>query len=274
MTQDHTTAAPVCYRHPDRHTLLACSRCGRPICGSCSIDASVGQRCPECVREEGTQEVIPTRRTRALAGNPATKTLLGVIVAFFVLSLAPETKVTLLASLAQINTEVAAGEWWRIFTPVFLHAGITHILFNMWAFWVLGPQVERGVGSWPFVALFFASAGVGGVFAFYLGNPGDVAVGASGAIFGLFGIWFSWALHRRSTAQGRAMLQQIGLLLLINALIGFSVPSVSWQAHLGGLVAGFVIGELWARIKGPNMERLRVLAVVGVAALAVFSVLI
>jgi len=275
VTQDPTTAAQACYRHPDRHTLLKCSRCDRPICASCSIDASVGQRCPECVRSEGTQKIIPTgaRASRA-SGAPATKTFIGVAVVFFVLTGFGRSGGAIFEALAQWNLAVAAGEWWRIFTPILLHASITHILFNMWALWVLGPQIERGVGTWPFVSLFLASAGVGGAFAFYLGNPLDVAVGASGAIFGLFGIWLSWAMHRRNTMQGRAMLRQIGVLLLINAAIPFLVPNIAWQAHLGGLIAGMVIGEIWSRLRGPNIEVLRILTGVAIAIAAALSVMI
>lgn len=275
MTQDPTTAAQACYRHPDRHTLLKCSRCDRPICAACSIDASVGQRCPECVRSEGTQKIIPTgaRASRA-SGAPATKTFIGLAVVFFVLTGFGRSGGSIFEALAQWNLAVAAGEWWRIFTPILLHASITHILFNMWALWVLGPQIERGVGTWPFVSLFLASAGVGGAFAFYLGDPLDVAVGASGAIFGLFGIWLSWAMHRRNTMQGRAMLRQIGVLLLINAAIPFLVPNIAWQAHLGGLIAGMVIGEIWSRLRGPNIEVLRTLTGVAIAIAAALSVMI
>lgn len=275
MTQDHTTAAPACYRHPDRSTLLRCSRCDRPICGACSIDASVGQRCPECVRTEGVQKTIPTGgRLSGATGAPATKTFIGLAVVFFVLTGFGRGGGPIFEALAQWNVAVAAGEWWRIFTPILLHASITHILFNMWALWVLGPQIERGVGTWPFVSLFLASAGVGGAFAFYLGDPLDVAVGASGAIFGLFGVWLSWAFHRRNTQGGRAMLRQIGFLLLINAAIPFLVPNISWQAHLGGLIAGFVIGEIWSRLTGPRSEMLRTITGAAVAIIAVMSVLI
>ncbi|MEX1249529.1 MAG: rhomboid family intramembrane serine protease, partial [Acidimicrobiia bacterium] len=87
---------------------------------------------------------------------------------------------------------VAVGEWWRIFTAALLHASVTHILFNMWALWVLGPQVERGVGVGPYLAMLIASAGVGGSIAFHFGGPFDIGVGASGAIFGLFGVWLNW----------------------------------------------------------------------------------
>ena len=138
----------------------------------------------------------------------------------------------------------------------------------------LGPQIERGVGTWPFVTLFLASAGVGGAFAFYFGDLSDIAVGASGAIFGLFGIWLSWALHRRNTMQGRALLTQLIFLLAINAAIAFVFPRISWQAHLGGLIAGFVIGEIWARIRGPNADAMRAWVGLAVAVLAALWVAI
>ncbi len=275
MTQDHATAAPVCYRHPDRHTLLRCSRCERPICAACSIDASVGQRCPECVREEGTQEVIPTgsRRSRT-NGAPATMTFVALAVIFFVLtgfgSNLAESPIG--RALAQVNFLVEAGEWWRIFTPILLHAGITHILFNMWALWVLGPQVERGVGTWPFVGAYLASAGMGGAFAYLMGSPGDIAVGASGAIFGLFGIWFNFAVRRRNTAQGRFLLRQILFLLVLNAALPFIVGGIAWEAHLGGLIAGFVIGELWSRVPKRNAVAGRIAITTAIGALAIVAV--
>ena len=273
-TTDHTTSAPVCYRHPERHTLLTCSRCERPICASCSTDASVGQRCPECLRSEGTQKVIPTGpRRSASAGAPATMTFIALAVGFYFLSRMPSSGFDLFTAFQQSNQAVSAGEWWRIFTPILLHASLMHIMFNMWALWVLGPQIERGVGTLPFVGLYLASAGVGGMFFFYSGAVSP-AVGASGAIFGLFGIWLNWAYHRRHTASGGAMLRQIGFLLLINAAIPLLIPGIAWQAHLGGLIAGFVIGEVWSRIRGPNTTRLRALVAFGVVVLAAFAALL
>lgn len=277
MTQESSreTEAPVCYRHPDRHTLLSCSRCGRPICAACSIDATVGQRCPECVRSEGPQRVIPTQtRAGRAAGAPATMTFLGLAAGFFLITGMGDLNNPILQNLAQWNFFLEAGEWWRLFTPVLLHGGITHILFNMWALWVLGPQVERGVGTAPFAALYLASAGFGGAVTYFTGDLGTFAVGASGAIFGLFGVWSNWALHRRHTPYGRALLQQMGFLLLINALIPFLVPNVAWQAHLGGLIAGFVIGEMWSRIRGRNALVLRTAAAAAVAVLSVLAVLL
>ena len=226
------------------------------------------------MRQEGTQKVIPagSRSRQSMAsGAPATMTFIAVAVIFYLLD-ALGIVDGLVQRFAQINILVEDGEWWRIFTVVLLHASITHILFNMWALWALGPQIERGVGTWPFVSLFLASAGMGGVFAYYLGSPTDVAVGASGAIFGLFGIWLSWALHRRNTMQGRALLGQLIFLLLINAAIPFVFTNVSWQAHLGGLIAGFVIGEIWSRIRGPNAEAMRAWVGFAVAVLAALAV--
>ena len=226
------------------------------------------------MRQEGTQRVIPTgprSRQSASSGAPATMTFIVVAVIVFLLGYVGYRD-ELVELFAQSNAAIADGEWWRIFSVVLLHGSLTHIIFNMWALWVLGPQIERGVGTWPFVSLFLASAGVGGVFAYYLGGPTDIAVGASGAIFGLFGIWLSWALHRRNTMQGRALLGQLIFLLLINAAIPFVFRAVSWQAHLGGLIAGFLIGEIWSRIRGPNAQAMRAwvgFAVAVVAALAV-----
>jgi membrane associated rhomboid family serine protease len=205
-------------------------------------------------------------------GAPATKTFMAIAVVFWVATSFGGLREPLYEAFAQVNSFVAAGEWWRIFTPVLLHAaGFTHILFNMWALWVLGPQVERGVGTWPFVGAYLASAGVGGAFMYVLGDPTDIAVGASGAIFGLFGIWFNWAVRRRNTVQGRMLLRQIGFLLILNGALPFLIPSIAWEAHLGGLIAGFAIGELWSRARN---ETARVAVTVAVAGLAVVAVMV
>jgi membrane associated rhomboid family serine protease len=224
------------------------------------------------VRAEGTQKVIPAGARAGRRSTPATTTFIGLAVGFFLLSSFGGLGDSLLENLAQINFLVGEGQWWRLFTPVLLHApGFTHILFNMWALWVLGPQIERGVGTWPFVAAYLASAGVGGAFLYFLGEPQAIAVGASGAIFGLFGIWLNWAVRRRNTAYGRALLRQIGFLLLLNAALPFIIRGIAWEAHLGGLIAGFVIGELWSRVS--RSEIARVVLALAVAVVAVVAVL-
>ncbi|HSJ27439.1 MAG TPA: rhomboid family intramembrane serine protease [Acidimicrobiia bacterium] len=270
----------VCYRHPDRPTGLSCTECGRPICGACSIDASVGQRCPECVRRaDGTTEVIRARDVRSgvlAASTPVTSTIIAVTVALAVLRfLSVEAWAGVAEHLALANFAVLLGEWWRMFTVVLVHAGgITHILFNMWALYALGPQIEREVGPVPFLALYLSTASAGSAFAYHLGHVSDVSVGASGAIFGLFGIWMASAVRRRNTMAGRAILNQLGFLLLINAAIPFFIRNVSWQGHLGGLVAGFLLGWVWSGIRGENAVVLRTASAVAVAVVAVVSVLI
>jgi rhomboid protease GluP len=232
----------------------------------------VGQRCPECVATEGTQKVIPKQQILSRSGGaPATKVFIGLAAGFFVLTEFAGLRQTIFEALAQVNFLLDEGELWRLFTPVLLHSSLTHILFNMWALWVLGPQIERGVGTWPFVGAYLASAGVGGAFVYFMGSPADVAVGASGAIFGLFGIWLNWAVRRRNTAYGRALLRQIGFLLLLNGALPLLIPNIAWEAHLGGLIAGFVIGELWSRV---DNETGRVAVTVAVAALAAVAVLL
>lgn len=203
---------------------------------------------------------------------PITVGLISIAAIFFVLGSLGFSE-PLVRALAQVNLAVAEGQWWRIFTAALLHASFTHLLFNMWALWVLGPQVERGVGAGPYLALYLAAAGVGGAVAFHFGGPFDIGVGASGAIFGLFGVWLNWGIRRRNTMQGRAILSQMGFLLFINAAIPFLIPSISWQAHLGGLIAGFLISEAWSRIRGPQTTLYRTLVGVAVAILAVVSVL-
>jgi membrane associated rhomboid family serine protease len=201
-------------------------------------------------------------------------TFLGIAVLFYLITGFGGGGRGIYEALAQSNQAVAAGEWWRLFTPIFLHApGIMHIAFNMYALWILGPQIERGVGSWPFAAAYLASAGVGGAFFYFLGDPIVPAVGASGAIFGLFGIWFNWALRRRHTRYGRYLLNQILVLLVINAAIPFLVPGIAWEAHLGGLIAGFAISEAWSRIKSDNPAMMRTLVALAAAILAVASVM-
>lgn len=218
--------------------------------------------------------MIPTGPRRTASAPPATRAFILVAAVLFLLGQFDDAlNNRLFEMFAQANWLVADGEWWRIFTPVLLHASLMHIMFNMWALWVLGPQVERGVGTVPFVGLYLAAAGWGGVFFYYFGETGSVAVGASGAIFGLFGIWFNWALRRRNTMQGRALLRQIGFLLLINAAIPFMIQGIAWEAHLGGLIIGFGLGEIWSRIKGPKASNMRAMVAFAVAAVAAVLVI-
>ena len=267
----------TCYRHPDRETRLACSNCGRPICVECSHDASVGQKCPECSAPEGRARVIQARQV--VARRPTAQTapvsfaLMGLTVAVFVAGfLSPEIDQWLFENLALVNFLVADGEWYRIFTAALLHGGIMHIFFNMYALYLFGPRLEQQVGSTAFAALYVASAGVGSAVSYLLGPPLQVSVGASGAIFGLFGAWLFVAWKMRATPGGRSMFNQLFVLLAINLALPVLVPGIDWRAHMGGLLAGIGIAWLWSlfAVGRPNARTIRtvIAAAVVVGAIA------
>lgn len=264
----------VCYRHPDRETLLACASCGRPVCPECSVDTPSGQKCYECARPAARQVTA-----RQLA-NRSTPVAFGLIAIAVVIFAAPRLLPSLAQATvpwagdlieqnaAQANWLVAAGEWWRVLTAAFLHGSATHLLFNMWALYVFGPELERQVGSATFAVLYLATAAAGGAAAYFLSEELTLLVGASGAIFGLFGVWLVGSWRIRHTRAGAALYRQLLILLGINAVFSFAVPRISWQGHLGGFLAGMLIGFLWGLLpRKTQPARAGVAAAVGVLAL-------
>lgn len=269
---------PACRRHPDRQTRLACSSCDTPACVDCLTPVSVGQLCPDCRAARGTQRQVEVGGSaRAATGRaPVSTTILVTAVVIFVVGLlSPTVRQLSFIYGAQLNRVVAAGEWWRLVTAGFLHADLAHILFNMWALYILGPQLERSVGSAAFAGLYVAALLSGGA-AFFLLNPEGQAVGASGAIFGLFGAWLVIAFRNRRSAWGRAGFNQLLVLLGINLALPLFIPRIAWQAHLGGLLAGGLIAALWTTpfMRGPGRRRQRILSAVAIAAVALTSVLL
>jgi membrane associated rhomboid family serine protease len=275
---DERLETTTSYRHPDRATRLRCSRCGRPICAECSHDAAVGQLCPECARPEGRHRVITARQ--ALAGpsiqtTPVSFSIIAVTVGIFALGfLSTDIEREFLIRFASVNVLIEQGEWWRVLTAAFLHGGLMHIAFNMYALYLFGPRLEMQVGSVPFALLYFASAAGGGAFSYLLGPPNQVAVGASGAIFGLFGAWIYVAWLMRDSAQGRAMFNQLGVLLAINLALPLLVPNIDWRAHVGGLITGVAIAAVWSKVAAGRPDAVRIRTVVAAAFLAGILVLI
>lgn len=247
-----STTAPVCYRHPDRQTYLACSDCGRHICYDCSHDAPVGQKCPECVRTAGKQKIV---NARAITGGPSFQTspvvfsIITINAIIFIAGIAnSQVEYDLVVNFATNGILIENGEWWRGITAAFLHANFLHILFNMYLLYMLGPRLEQQIGSVSFAGTYLAAA-VGGSLASYLFGPANVfGIGASGAVFGLIGTWLYAAYRQRGSAAGEAMLSQLGGLLLLNAVIPFLMPQIDWRAHLGGLLTGIAIAFLWEQI--------------------------
>jgi membrane associated rhomboid family serine protease len=229
--------APVCPRHTDRVSYVMCQRCGRPACPECHRPAAVGIQCVDCVRDAARKAPQPktvyggTVRT----GAPlVTWTLIGVCVLFFLLQLAVPGFTDRLLYAPVYTSAYAPAEPWRMLSAAFLHSTsfLMHIAFNMYALWILGQALEPLLGRARFLALYLLSAVGGSVAVLLLANPLGGVVGASGAVFGLFGALF--VIQRRRGGDVR----QLVVLLAINGVLGFVVSGISWQAHLGGLLTG------------------------------------
>lgn len=275
-----------CYRHPDRETGVSCSNCGRPICHECMIPAPVGFRCPECVREQsarGSRSKVVTRgqiRSRWSAGTPGgtsgismTKILVAINVAVFVLGLLPQVSVWIDSYGTLVVSKVLLQhEYWRMFTSLFLHSGILHIVFNMWALWIVGGFMEAVLGRGKFLALYLISGFAGSVLVLVAAPVNSAVVGASGAIFGVFGALAVHAfLNRGRDFQSRSLLGNVLFLLVINLVFTFTAGAISWQAHIGGLVGGAatMLAMMLAGRKDPRRpfelaDGLAVLAIVAV----------
>jgi membrane associated rhomboid family serine protease len=233
----------------------------------------VGMRCPECSRQK--------TKVRTAATMTSEPQLTYVLIA-----------INVIAFLAQVSSGggldgrsgsvyehgalygplVADGDWWRIVTAGFLHAGLLHIAFNMYFLYFLGTLLEPAIGKVRFAVIYFVSL-LGGSLGALLVSPDAVTVGASGAVFGLMG-----AAILAMRARGIDPMQSgLGMTLLLNLGITFLLPGISIGGHLGGLGAGFVAGYLLFEVAERNRNaRVPVIAVcivlgvgLGVACLAV-----
>ena len=258
---------PVCPRHPDRVSYVRCQRCGRPVCPECQRPAAVGVHCVDCVREANQR--APQARTAFGAplrrGAPVvTYTLIGINVVVYLLqqALGPAWWHPL-----GLQPASAAAEPWTFFTSAFLHLSLLHIGFNMYALWILGQFLEPALGRARYLTAYLVSALGGGVMVVLLANPATSAwqaavYGASGAVFGLFGMVFVVLRRLGRNATG------IVTVLVINAVLAIVLPYISWQAHVGGLITGFLLGLAYAYV--PRSLR----TVTAVAAPAVLTVLL
>ena len=151
-----------------------------------------------------------------------------------------------LALGALVPALVAEGEAWRLLTSLFLHSGFTHLALNMISLYFLGSFAEVSFGRSRFLALYFISGIAGGLAYLYFGAFNSPAVGASGAIFGLLGGVFGFAIRRGTFSMRNPVINQLLILTAINLFLGATIPNVSNTAHIGGLVGGFVFGYLMA----------------------------
>ena len=238
--------------------------------------ASVGFHCPDDVREG--QRTVREPRT-ALGGRISGDTarvslgLAGVSVAVFLLGasgLAPDLAVEY-GNLALASGDdgqligVAAGEPYRLLTAAFLHAGLFHLFTNVFALVSLGPALEQALGRARYVALYLVSALGGSTLSYLVSDPGTLGVGASGAIFGLFGAYY--VVARRVGGETRSIVT----LLAINLVITFAIPIIDWRAHVGGLLTGGIVAAAYAYApRGPR----RTLVQAGLVLLVVAGLLV
>ncbi|MFG2429914.1 rhomboid family intramembrane serine protease [Streptomyces sp. NPDC048590] len=255
---------PSCYRHPGRETGVRCTRCERPICTDCMIEASVGFHCPECVRKgSGTGHHPAATRPRTLAGGRIasdprliTKILIGINLAVFLaVSVAGRDLLEDLLLFGRAYTDdqaaglegVAEGQWYRLVTSMFLHEEVLHIAFNMLGLWWLGGPLEAALGRVRYLSLYLLSGLAGSALTYWITDPGQGTLGASGAVFGLLGA--TAVLMRRMNYDMRPVIA----LLVVNLIFTFTWGGIAWQAHVGGLVAGALIAI--AMVHGPRERR-------------------
>ena len=153
---------------------------------------------------------------------------------------------------------VAQGEYWRLFTALFLHGGFAHLLFNVFALYVLGPPLERAIGSVRFVLCYLISGLASSAGVVLLTVVGVVQVtqlvGASGCIMGIVGAWAGFLLRHRHAPHAKQRLGNIFMIIVIQTAFDLSTPQVSMAAHLCGLIAGFFLGLILAPrpVAGPD----------------------
>ncbi len=269
------TSDDFCYRHRKVESFVLCQRCGNTICPECQVQAAVGFQCPDCagVKRPGGLGKSFRRGSRgslALGTRPtATYALLGIIVTVYVGQLLTGGFLT---QLFLYWPPLTAIEPWRMLTTMFVHSGssVFHILFNAYSLFILGTLVERLIGAGRFVTLFLF-AGFGGSVLVSLLAPTSAVVGASGAIFGLFGALF--VIQRSFGGANTQLLIVLGL----NLVMGFIVPGISWQAHIGGLITGAIVANIMVKNRGEDPQRERQalgLTGLGLAGLTVLGVLV
>ena len=223
-----------CYRHPDRETGRKCTRCGKPACGDCLVQVSIGSHCVDCIKA-----ARPDVKTRAKFWNArqptlVTYSLIAINVAVYLWTASsPRNDL----KLAVDKFDVHNGEYYRLVTSGFLHFGLFHIGMNMLLLFQLGQLLEPAIGRVRFGLLYFASL-LAGSFGALMLQPNGLTGGASGAVFGLMAA-AAIGLHRRGV---NVFQTGIGTILILNLVITFTIPGISVGGHLGGAIAGALCG--------------------------------
>lgn len=267
-----TSQTPVCPRHTDRVSYIRCQRCRRPACQECQRNAAVGVQCVDCVRQQakGDRPQVTVLGGRAGARKPYLT--MGIIAICVVVWIGELISPRVFAEVA-FAPALGTTEPWRLLTSAFAHSPNQpmHIIFNMLALWIVGGYLEPLLGWARYLGIYLVSALAGSVtwLLFQPVGPGDPEayvplVGASGAVFGLFAALI--ILNRHLGRDSSSMVAVIG----INVVIGFVVPNVAWEAHLGGLVVGGLIAFIIAKApdRKPAVVWLGILAILVIVMVA------
>ena len=256
-----------CYRHPDRQSFVLCQRCLRTICPECQTQGAVGVICPECLAEQAKAQTPAQRKAERRWSRPRAVTatdsrplvtygIIAVTTLAWLIGLIPGVGDTVQNALLfwgpSLYPELTGTfEPWRLLTASLVHSGFWHVGLNMLALWMMGRSLEPLLGRGRFLALYLLSA-LGGAVAVALLSFTTPVVGASGAIFGLFGALIVIGRHIG------ANIGSIAIILGINLVIGF-IPgfNISWQAHVGGLVTGALVGFIYARTRSVRLRALQ-----------------
>ncbi|RFA17239.1 hypothetical protein B7R21_00425 [Subtercola boreus] len=290
MTSVPETSSNVCYRHPDRQSYILCQRCGKTVCPECSVQAAVGVHCVDCAREarQGGQYkrrpafVRAARSAGRSSSTPVvTYAIMAVTVFVFILQAIPGLGVTGALQFAGAYVQPGAGysvgfEPWRMITYALVHTPfaisspftILHILFNMYSLYIFGRILEPMIGRWRFLALYVISAVGGALSVDLLNGPGQPVIGASGAIFGLMAAFFIIARKLGGNTS------QLIVLVVLNLAIGFIIPGISWQAHIGGLIAGGLVGLIYIETRQRQRQPAQILLTASVLALIIAATVV
>jgi len=184
---------------------------------------------------------------------PVVSSLIAINLIVYLLTLIPGFGRNLLYMGMSVNALIAQGEWWRIITSMFLHLGFTHVLFNMFSLFLFGPELEKIAGKMRFLTIYFLADIFGIAASFLIEDPTYASVGASGAIYGMFGAFAALVYYTRHLFP---QLKQIILpLIVVSVIMTFLMPNINITAHLGGLITGFILGFVYFNPK--NMVRWR-----------------
>ncbi|MDU0366908.1 rhomboid family intramembrane serine protease [Microbacterium sp. KSW4-17] len=271
-----------CYRHPDRQSFVLCQRCMRTVCSECRTPAAVGVICPECMAQQrATQTPAQKKAERRWASRPMSVVssgrptmTLGIIAVtglVYIIGLIPGVG-SVLSDLLAFNSffvlpQAGILQPWRLLTVALVHGSFLHMALNMLALWFIGRSLEPLLGRARFLILYLLGA-LGGSVAVALLAPGVWTVGASGAIFALFGALLVIGRHLGADIRVIAILITINfawpfVLAGINAIgsgdfaSSLAAIGISWQAHLGGLVTGAVVGVIYSRTRAQRQRGLQ-----------------